>query len=267
MKTEMVTTTGTVLSTANEELTKTRVALNRLHIAENDIEEQGRILTLSKEISRADRQMLTERRQAIANSLRGCGMSVAARDKAAAAISGMFRDGWPLYKMDNPKIVVAAYIHGLQDYPVWAVESVCNALAKGSVEDVRPDFPPSTARIAQLCEVKIEDLRDQKQRFLRVLSIKEIRTAPMTGEQREAARLRHEKWKAEHQEPQRLSVEEQARLDDRTQETIAANERSILREYAAHGREPVRDSTGRLVTLSLVRMLGLNPNSKAEMDR
>ena len=265
MNTALTTIPATGLSTA-EELTKTIRATRILNIYENDVEEQGRILTLSKEISNADRQILTERHHALANSLRGCGLSIAARDRAALAITAMFRDGWPLYKMDNPKQVTAAYINALQDYPVWAVEAVCGALAKGMVEEVRPDYPPAAARVAQLCEAKTGDMREEKRKFVRLLSIKDLRAAPMTNEERAAALARHEKWKAS-QQPDQIDAEETAKLDESARVTIVANEKRILQEYAARGVPAHRASNGTLISPSLLKNLGLSPRPKAEMDR
>jgi hypothetical protein len=265
MTTAITTTTDTALSTA-EEVTKTIRATRTLNIYENDVIEQGRILTLSKEITREDRKILSDRSHAIANSLRGCGLSVAGRENAAAAIAGMFRDGWPLYKIDNPKQVVAAYIHGLQDYPIWAVQAVCKALATGQVEDVRPDYPPATARVAQLCEAKIADLRREQTKFQRVLSIKETRAPAMTNEEREAVWLRHQEWRAQ-QKPDPVSAAELARQEQAAIATRSRNERAMLREYAALGIQPVRSANGMLISPSLRRSLGLTGQVKAEMDQ
>ena len=236
-------TTGTGLST-DDDLTKTVRALRILNQYENDILEEGRILTLSKEVTRAGRQIMTDRHHAIANSLRGCGLAMATREKAAAAIAGMFRDGWPTYKMDNPKQVVAAYLNNLQDYPIWAVESVCAHAAKGLVMDLRPDFPPTAARLSQLCESKIADLKDERRKFLRVLSIKDIRATPMSNEDRAAAAGRYEQWKAENRRPDPISLEEQRQRDGATQRTLETTEQLILRENAARGMEPVRVEIG-----------------------
>ena len=229
------------------------------------IVEQGRA-TLSKEITREHRGILLERRQSLANQLRGLGMSVAARDRAGVAITTMFRDGWPLYKMDNPKQVVAAYIHALQDFPVWAVESVCSALAKGLIEDARVEFPPSAAQVAKLCEAKIGDMKAERARFDRVLSITEIRRAPMTGEEREAARLRYEEWKA-NQPPDPEDLRRQEREKERAEEAKARNEQRILADYKARGMQPMRIA-GCIVSPSLLKNLGVlhDRPQKAEMD-
>jgi hypothetical protein len=266
MATAVTTTTDTALSTA-EEVTKTIRATRTLNIYENDVIEQGRILTLSKEITFEDRKILAERHQAIANSLRGLGLSIVGRERAAAAIAGMFRDGWPLYKIDNAKQVIAAYIHGLQDYPIWAVEAACKALATGQVEDVRPDYPPATARIAQLCEAKIADLRREKAKFQRVLSIKDTRAPAMSDEEREAVWRRHQEWKAK-QKPDPVSAEELERREQAAIETRARNDLWMLREYAALGMQPIRSANGMLISPSLGKILGLtNQPAKAEMDQ
>jgi hypothetical protein len=253
------------LSTA-EELTKTKIADLVLRQYQSDvIVEHGRP-TLSKEISREHRGILLDRRQSLANQLRGLGMSVAARDRAGVAITTMFRDGWPLYKMDNPKQVVAAYIHALQEFPVWAVESVCGALAKGLVEDARVEFPPSAAQVAKLCETKIAEMKGERAKFDRILSIVEIRRAPMTGEEREAARLRHEQWKA-NQPPDPEDLQRQEREKERAERSRVRNEQRILAEYKARGMQPMRIA-GCIVSPTLLKNLGVlhDRPQKAEMD-
>lgn len=259
----------TALSTA-EDLTKTARARQVLAVYEVDVELDGNIPTLSRDLMPDDRRLLQDRNNSLIAQLRGCGQAIASRDRAVAAIGGMFRDGWPLYfaKMESPKQVFAAYLHALQGYPVWAVETICTALAKGLIDDVLPDFPPAAARMSQLCEEKIGDMKAEKARFSRVLSIKDIRRAIATQEERNAAIARYEEWKAGQKPDPQEAAAFAIRQEEAKARSLVYNERIMLREYSDHGMEPIRDRNGKVVSLHFAKMMGIrNQPLKAEMDR
>lgn len=266
MAKEVAVAENSALST-DEDLTKTVRAGRLLAQYESDVEQDRGTHTLSKEIPDADRRVLTDRLHSLSRQLTGLGISAAGRDRAAAAVLAMFRDGWPLYRVDNPVKIVAAYVNALQDHPVWAVESVCGALAKGMVDDANVDYPPSAARVVQLCTDKTTDLRAQRLKFQRVLAIKEIRPPQMSGEQRERMRGKFQQLR-DDLAPDQIGEDERRALEESTRRKRQRDESLILREYKALGKEPLRTSAGVLISPWLAKKIGsTTAKPKAEMDQ
>lgn len=84
--------------------------------------------------------------------------SLAEKERAARAVAAML-SGWVNARVADPAAKVSAYVATLGDLPCWAVERVCAEVARGHVEGLDPDFPPSAARLHQLGEEAIERLR------------------------------------------------------------------------------------------------------------
>jgi hypothetical protein len=173
--------------------------------------------------------------------------------------------------MESPHKVTAAYVNALGDHPVWAIESVCKALARGLVEGVNPTFPPSAAVVAQQCENKTVDMREEKSRFVRLLSIKDIRAPQLSEEELAGIRARHEEWKVKNQKPDPITEEEQRRREEASSQAIAASQANIIGAYKAMGRRPHYASDGTLISPSLLKSIGVNPKTvlppMADMDK
>lgn len=86
--------------------------------------------------------------------------SIAEKERAARAVAAML-SGWVNARVADPAAKVAAYVVTLGDLPCWAIERVCAEVARGHVEGLDPDFPPSAARLHQLGEDAIERLRKE----------------------------------------------------------------------------------------------------------
>jgi hypothetical protein len=258
---------ATSLST-DELRTRTAQASHALGRVESDVEMRGPIATLSKKISNDDRKLLEWRRAGLTASLRSLSEAgTAAMDRANKAILEMISTGWPVHyaKLESPLQIAAAFIVALQPFPVWAIESVCGALARGAVEEIDPAFIPTSAIVARLCSAKIADMTRERARYQRVLSIRDIRGPDSSPEERARALSKYEAWKAGQQPepPSQEAIERREEMDRWRQERAETN---LLKEYKHHGITPVRDKGGRLVSLSLARSLGLLHQPKAEMD-
>lgn len=258
----------------SEELTKSRAALELLKRFENDVLLEGNILTLGVLPSKADKQALYDRATAVGRSLTPSSYSIASRERAAGAVTAMFRDGWPLHKIEIPKQVIAGYLAALSDHPVWAIEMVCSHYARGLIVGENPNFPPSAAAIARQCENKTVDMREEKARFIRILAIKDIRKPQMTDEELAGVRARHEAWKLKNLiEPDPISEEERRRREEASRQAIAASRMDIIASYRAMGRKPHYASDGTLVSPSLLKSVDINPKTVqpaqavADMDK
>jgi hypothetical protein len=86
--------------------------------------------------------------------------SIAEKERAARAVAAML-SGWVNARVADPAAKVSAYVVTLGDLPVWAVEQVCAEVARGHVDGLDPDFPPSAARLHQLGEEAIARLRKE----------------------------------------------------------------------------------------------------------
>jgi hypothetical protein len=230
----------------------------------SDIEVDRNTLTLSRLPVHEERSIMSARLTALTSSLRPTSYSVGGMDAAGKALSEMFTKGaWPNLKVADAataRKMVTAYLANLEVYPFWAITAVCQAVSSGKVDDLNPDYPPSAARLAQLCDQKIADMVAEKARFAKVLGIKQVRTTVDSPEVREAARLRHEAWKAEQEDPSKeIHDKAEAKL---LQDLRLGSEKSIIADYAARGMQPIRTESGILVSPSLIK----NIQEKAKAD-
>lgn len=106
------------------------------------------------------RQAITVRMADVRRALLPLERSMAEKERAARAVAAML-SGWVNARVADPAAKVSAYIATLGDLPCWAVEQVCAEVARGHVEGLDPDFPPSAARLHQLGETAIAQLRKE----------------------------------------------------------------------------------------------------------
>ncbi|MGA7805445.1 hypothetical protein [Bradyrhizobium sp.] len=183
------------------------------------------------------RQAVAARIDGIRRTLSPLDRSTAEKERAARAIAAML-SGWINARVADPQAKVATYVTTLADLPCWAVQSVCADLARGRVEGVDPDYPPSAARLHQLVEKAIAPLRKEAYALDTVNALTLEAKQPMEQERKRIAlqlldlRDRLERGnEEEHQARQRVKFEQNAAA-------LTAQRDRVGREYAAFGLVP-----------------------------
>jgi hypothetical protein len=163
--------------------------------------------------------------------------SLAEKERAARAVAAML-SGWVNARVADPAAKVSAYIATLGDLPCWAVERVCADVARGHVEGLDPDFPPSAARLHQLGEDAIERLRREAADLHAVYEAKLSAPEPTEDERkRVGVKLMDLKERLnrgtddEHAARQRVRFEQNAKELERQQARVRA-------EYIDAGMTP-----------------------------
>lgn len=203
----------------------------------NTVERAGAEFVAKRLPSPELRKSIAMRLADVRRSLQPLERSIAEKERAARAVAAML-SGWVNARVADPAAKVSAYIATLGDLPCWAVEKVCAEVARGHVEELDPDFPPSAARLHQLGEVAIERLRKEAN-DLHAVSIAKLEATPPTEEERQriGAKLMDLKDElssgdpAEHEARQRVKFEQNAAELSRQQARVRA-------EYAEQGLTP-----------------------------
>jgi hypothetical protein len=163
--------------------------------------------------------------------------SMAEKQRAAVAVAAML-SGWINARVADPAQKVSAYIATLGDLPCWAVEKVCAEVARGHVEGLDPDFPPSAARLHQLGEDAIDRLRKEAG-DLHAISMAKLEAPAPSEEERKSIGVQLMSLKeeldhgtdADHTARQRVRFEQNAADLSRQQARVRA-------EYAEQGLVP-----------------------------
>lgn len=113
--------------------------------------------------------------------------SVVERERAARAVAAGL-SGW-LTRVADPAAKVSSYLVILGDLPCWIVEQVCHDVARGAVDGLDPDFPPSAARLHQLGEESVAKLRKEAV-DLHTAGIVKLEPAPVSAEERKRVGLK-----------------------------------------------------------------------------
>lgn len=176
--------------------------------------------------------------------------SIAEKERAAKAIGAML-SGWMNARVADPAAKVAAYIATLGDLPCWVVERVCGDVARGHVEGLDPDFPPSAARLHQLGEEVVRRLKVEADELNRV---KTAKLAPVEPTQDERASIAAQ-MRQRSEELAATPRQDAAKAAARDRDTIQRTDEMKYRDYQAAGIEPKYTGDGMLVSLSLARII------------
>lgn len=95
------------------------------------------------------RQAMSVRLDDVRRALRPVHMGDADKRAAAKAITQLLT-AWVHAGRGDIRDTVTAYTAHLSDLPLFAIEDACRRVAKGYVDGLSPDFPPSAARLHQL---------------------------------------------------------------------------------------------------------------------
>lgn len=203
----------------------------------NTVERDGAEFIAKRLPSPELRKSIAVRLADVRRSLMPLERSIAEKQRAAVAVAAML-SGWVNARVADPAAKVSAYVATLGDLPCWAVEKVCAEVARGHVEGLDPDFPPSAARLHQLGEDAIERLRKEAS-DLHAVSTAKLSAPEPTPEERQRIGTKLMDLKADLQTG---GVEEdQARQRVRfTQNAaeLARQQARVRAEYAEQGLEP-----------------------------
>lgn len=163
--------------------------------------------------------------------------SLAEKERAARAVAAML-SGWVNARVADPGAKVAAYIATLGDLPCWAVERVCADVARGHVEGLDPDFPPSAARLHQLGEEAIERLRKEAS-DLHAVTVAKLTAPEPTEEERQRIGTRLMDLKDELQTGgiEQDQARQRVRFEQNASE-LARQQARVRAEYAEQGLTP-----------------------------
>lgn len=163
--------------------------------------------------------------------------SIAEKERAARAVAAML-SGWVNARVADPAAKVSAYVATLGDLPCWAVEQVCAEVARGHVEGLDPDFPPSAARLHQLGEEAIERLRKEAN-DLHAVSVAKLEAPAPTEDERKriGARLMDLKEELDHGDPAEQQARQRVKFEQNAAE-LARQQARVRAEYIDAGLPP-----------------------------
>lgn len=163
--------------------------------------------------------------------------SIAEKERAARAVAAML-SGWVNARVADPAAKVSAYIATLGDLPCWAVEQVCGEVARGYVEGLDPDFPPSAARLHQLGNDAVARLRKEAN-DLHAVNTATLEQAPPTEDQRARIGLKFMELKAELSQGDPVEHEARQRVKfEHNRDELELQQARVRAEYAACGQIP-----------------------------
>lgn len=204
---------------------------------------------------------IAQRQADVRRALAPLERSMAEKERAAKAVAAVL-SGWVTAKVADPAAKVAAYIAVLGDLPCWVVEQVCRDVARGHVDGLDPDFPPSAARLHQLGEEVIGRLRKE------AADLEVVRTATLTAEpapseeERGRIALGFQKLHEELRDGDKATFEARQRLSiERDKQVLAEGQARVRREYAAIGQEPPSPLA---LSITARRELGISPPASEE---
>lgn len=228
---------------------------------------QGNVAVLDAPVPNRQREALKSRLVECRRALMPVN-SISDRAKIGLALSRLFQ-GYAHTGSASPESSIAAYVAKLEELPMWAVEAAIADLARGRVEGMSPDFPPSAARIFQLAEAKMGDVKTEQRRIEVVLN---ARVAEEPARHPDEVRRVAESMKtfaAEMAAKNPTESEEATReRRERDQRNKERNDAALVIEYHMHGFEPVMFN-GRPMSMSLARATGarLIPRMKAPVPK
>lgn len=186
--------------------------------------------------------------------------SIAEKERAARAVAAML-SGWVNARVADPAAKVSAYIATLGDLPCWAVEQVCGEVARGYVEGLDPDFPPSAARLHQLGDTAVARLRKEAN-DLHAVNTATLEEVPPTEDQRARIGVKFMELKAELSKGDPVEHEARQRVKFEQNKTEMELQQARVRaEYAEHGLNPPSPLA---LSMTARRELGLLPPKRAE---
>ncbi len=185
-------------------------------------------------------------------------------DRVAGAIAAMF-DGFPSMRARGQDALakVASAMDTLRTHPAWAIEAGCESIRTvGYQIDGKTErhWPPSDPEIFAIVTAAAKSRRDALAKVTAILSAPVVPPAPKPAELRRIERpgptaaeldaaLAVTSAEEEREAKWRRGVAERFTKRD---------DQSIIDQYRERGLEPLRSSSGALVSLTLALSLGWN---------
>lgn len=204
------------------------------------------------------------RQSELRRSLAPLERSIAEKERAAKAVAAVL-SGWVNAKVSDPAAKVSAYLAILGDLPCWVVEQVCREVARGHVDGLDPDFPPSAARLHQLGEDVIERLRREAAALDAVKNARLTPEAQPTEAERDRIRFGFQKLSEELQAaaPAGKPEAERQKIDPAA---FAKAQGRVRSEYAALGSTPPSPLALSPTALKVMRDIDAERNRALPMD-
>lgn len=183
-------------------------------------------------------------------ALRPVRMSDQDKRTAGAAIASMLT-AWIYSGKGDSRETIAGYVTHLSDLPLFAIEDACRKVAKGYVDGLSPDFPPSAARLHQLAMEACAALKKEMAEIHEVLTAK-AHVEPTEAE-RDRIALGFQKLSEELAASDTMSA--RPNREQSAKQLDEANRRIFERECAEAGIDPKGG-----VSPALLKLLGVNRN-------
>lgn len=182
------------------------------------------------------RKEIALRLEDIRRALLPLGRAMAERELAERAVAALLQS--TNMRAADPRAKVAEYTAVLSDLPVWAVKQACHDFARGLVEGVNPDFPPTAARVHQHSEAVLAPLRKEAKRLetVRAVTLKANRRTP---EERQRMALNFLALKDElAREPEHVCAANEVKRVMENQAARKAQQLRARKEWAEVGIAP-----------------------------
>jgi hypothetical protein len=206
-----------------------------------------------------ERVTLQARQIALNTALRS--ISYSAHDKkptqlAGAAIAEMLH-GFEAWKAKSRAVdqdkqdSIGWYVHELRDMPLFAIEAACQDVRQNRVPDLKPDFPPSSARMVALARGYAEAARKEHGLVKVLLSVTTARGPELSMDRSvrvgEGLRSLADGFMAN------LEKQERERNEALSAKTIERNRKDILHEHQVLGVPPIMATKDMPISIALRR--------------
>lgn len=135
---------------------------------QSGIERIGRTVETTKPPDQHSRLVLRDRYNEL---LQGLGQGSRDARGVGIAVADLLRTFQKNPTGDDAQRTVAKYVEVLADRPAWVVRRACEQIARGQVEGVSLDFPPTAARLRDVVNKLLEPF------FVEATQIREVLTA------------------------------------------------------------------------------------------
>jgi hypothetical protein len=227
----------------------------------NGLTRTPRGVTTTRQPTPAEKSTLLARLDSVRRSLAPLQRSEGEKQRAARAVAAML-SGWISARAADPAAKVAAYVANLSDLPCWVVEKVCASVARGHVEGLDPDFPPSAARLHQLGEEALQQLRREAQDLHDVTNATPAEAPPQTEEDKARVAFALKQFHERQTVTDEATVADTRRREQNQRANVDAQERTRA-EYAALGLDPPSDLA---LSVTARRELGIGTGPAKDAD-
>lgn len=215
--------------------------------------------TLDRPVLASDKATL-QARQAECRRLLIPMSAISDRERIGGLLAHLF-SGYANTASLSPSQMIAAYISKLSELPAWSIEETIHDVERGRVDGLSPDFPPSAARLFQIADAKVAEIKTEKQKIDTIISARVATEKPgPSQEERERVAVKFKELKkqmdAAAYDKHQAEKEKVARLE--SEKLKAQREEHARRmEYILQGFEPPTNKHGITISMSLAMSTGM----------